>query len=429
MFLAGAIFVLTIVFVIWQPRGLSIGWTATIGALLALVTGVIQLNDIPAVWHIVWNATAAFIAVIIISLLLDESGFFEWCALHVARWGSGRGRLLFTYIVLLGACVAALFANDGAALILTPIVIAMLLALGFSKGATLAFVMAAGFIADTASLPLIVSNLVNIVSADFFKLGFNDYAAVMVPVDIAAIIATLVVLHLFFRKDIPDSYEVSRLKLPAEAIKDPATFKAGWLVLLLLLVGFFLLEPLGIPVSAIAALGALILFIVAKRGHAINTGKVLRGAPWQIVIFSLGMYLVVYGLKNAGLTQHLTDLLNYFASQGLWAATLGTGLVTALLSSVMNNMPTVLIGALSIDASTAQGVIKEAMIYANVIGCDLGPKITPIGSLATLLWLHVLDQKNIKISWGYYFRVGIVMTLPVLLVTLSALAMHLTLSH
>jgi len=429
MFLAGAIFVLTIVFVIWQPRGLSIGWTATIGALLALVTGVIQLNDIPAVWHIVWNATAAFIAVIIISLLLDESGFFEWCALHVARWGSGRGRLLFTYIVLLGACVAALFANDGAALILTPIVIAMLLALGFSKGATLAFVMAAGFIADTASLPLIVSNLVNIVSADFFKLGFNAYAAVMVPVDIAAIITTLIVLHLFFRKDIPASYEVSRLKLPAEAIKDPATFKAGWLVLLLLLVGFFLLEPLGIPVSAIAALGALILFIVAKRGQAINIGKVLRNAPWQIVIFSLGMYLVVYGLKNAGLTQHLTDLLNLIASHGLWAATLGTGLVTALLSSVMNNMPTVLIGALSIDASSAQGVIKEAMIYANVIGCDLGPKITPIGSLATLLWLHVLDQKNINISWGYYFRVGVVMTLPVLFVTLSALALRLTLSH
>lgn len=429
MFLATAIFVLTIVFVIWQPRGLSIGWTATIGALLAWVAGVIQINDIPAVWHIVWNATAAFIAIIIISLLLDESGFFEWCALHVARWGNGRGRLLFTYIVLLGACVAALFANDGAALILTPIVIAMLLALGFGKGATLAFVMAAGFIADTASLPLIVSNLVNIVSADFFKLGFNDYAAVMVPVDIAAIIATLAVLHLFFRKDIPARYELSRLKRPTEAIKDPATFKAGWLVLLLLLLGFFLLEPMGIPVSAIASLGALILFIVAKRGHAINTGKVLRGAPWQIVIFSLGMYLVVYGLKNAGLTSYLTDLLNDFAHRGLWFATFGTGLVTALLSSVMNNMPTVLVGALSIDASAAQGVVKEAMIYANVIGCDLGPKITPIGSLATLLWLHVLDQKNIKISWGYYFRVGVVMTLPVLLVTLAALALRLTLSH
>ncbi|BCU63178.1 arsenical pump membrane protein (plasmid) [Klebsiella variicola] len=417
---------LTLVLVIWQPRGLSIGWSASIGAVLALGTGVIHIADIPVVWNIVWNATAAFIAVIIISLLLDESGFFEWAALHVSRWGNGRGRLLFTWIVLLGAAVAALFANDGAALILTPIVIAMLLALGFSQGTTLAFVMAAGFIADTASLPLIVSNLVNIVSADFFGLGFTQYASVMIPVDAAAIAATLIMLHLFFRRDIPATYDVSLLKTPASAIKDPATFRAGWIVLLLLLVGFFILEPLGIPVSAIAAAGAAVLFVVAKRGHAINTGKVLRGAPWQIVIFSLGMYLLVYGLRNAGLTEYLSGVLNLLEDKGLWAATFGTGFLTAFLSSVMNNMPTVLIGALSIDGSTATGVVKEAMIYANVIGCDLGPKITPIGSLATLLWLHVLAQKNIKITWGYYFRTGIVMTVPVLFVTLAALAWRLS---
>ncbi|HCC76859.1 MAG TPA: arsenical efflux pump membrane protein ArsB, partial [Shigella sp.] len=378
--------------------------------------------------NIVWNATAAFIAVIIISLLLDESGFFEWAALHVSRWGNGRGRLLFTWIVLLGAAVAALFANDGAALILTPIVIAMLLALGFSQGTTLAFVMAAGFIADTASLPLIVSNLVNIVSADFFDLGFTQYASVMIPVDAAAIAATLIMLHLFFRRDIPATYDVSLLKTPASVIKDAATFRAGWIVLLLLLVGFFVLEPLGIPVSAIAAAGAAVLFIVAKRGHGINTGKVLRSAPWQIVIFSLGMYLVVYGLRNAGLTEYLSGVLNLLAEKGLWAATFGTGFLTAFLSSVMNNMPTVLIGALSIDGSTATGVVKEAMIYANVIGCDLGPKITPIGSLATLLWLHVLARKNITITWGYYFRTGIIMTLPVLFVTLAALALRLSIT-
>lgn len=426
MLLAGSIFLLTLVLVIWQPRGLSIGWSASIGAVLALVTGVIHIADIPVVWNIVWNATAAFIAVIIISLLLDESGFFEWAALHVSRWGNGRGRLLFTWIVLLGAAVAALFANDGAALILTPIVIAMLLALGFSQGTTLAFVMAAGFIADTASLPLIVSNLVNIVSADFFGLGFTQYTAVMIPVNMAAIAATLVMLHLFFRRDIPATYDVSLLKTPASAIKDPATFRAGWIVLLLLLVGFFVLEPLGIPVSAIAAAGAAVLFLVAKRGHAINTGKVLHGAPWQIVVFSLGMYLVVYGLRNAGLTEYLSEVLNLLAENGLWAATFGTGFLAAFLSSVMNNMPTVLIGALSIDGSMATGVVKEAMIYANVIGCDLGPKITPIGSLATLLWLHVLAQKNMTITWGYYFRTGIIMTLPVLFVTLAALAWRLS---
>ncbi|CAI0729786.1 arsenic transporter [Serratia proteamaculans] len=426
MILAGSIFILTLVLVIWQPRGLSIGWSASIGAVLALGMGVIHIHDIPVVWNIVWNATAAFIAVIIISLLLDESGFFEWTALHVSRWGNGRGRLLFTWIVLLGAAVAALFANDGAALILTPIVIAMLLALGFSQATTLAFVMAAGFIADTASLPLIVSNLVNIVSADFFGLGFTQYASVMVPVNLAAIAATLVMLHLFFRRDIPARYDVSLLKMPASAIKDPATFRAGWIVLLFLLVGFFVLEPLGIPVSAIAAVGAAVLFVVAKRGHVINTGKVLRGAPWQIVIFSLGMYLVVYGLRNAGLTEYLSAVLNMLADKGLWAATFGTGFLTAFMSSVMNNMPTVLIGALSIDGSAATGIVREGMIYANIIGCDLGPKITPIGSLATLLWLHVLAQKNMTITWGYYFRTGIIMTLPVLFVTLAALVWRLS---
>ncbi|MEQ4700347.1 arsenic transporter [Providencia rettgeri] len=429
MLIAALIFILTITFVIWQPKGLGIGWSATIGAILALIFGVISFQDIPIVWNIVWNATATFVAIIIISLLLDESGFFEWAALHVAKWGGGKGKLLFSYIVLLGATVAALFANDGAALILTPIVIAMLLALGFNKGTTLAFVMAAGFIADTASLPLIVSNLVNIVSADFFNIGFTEYASIMVPVDIAAIIATLAMLHWFFRKDIPKQYDVTKLSEPALAIKDMTTFKAGWLVLVLLLIGFFVLEPLGIPVSAIAAIGALILWVIAARGHTINTNKVLRGAPWQIVIFSLGMYLVVYGLRNAGLTDYLSETLNYLADKGLWVATIGTGFITAFLSSIMNNMPTVLIGALSIEGSEVSGLIQQAMVYANVIGADLGPKITPIGSLATLLWLHVLSQKNMTITWGYYFKTGIIMTLPVLIVTLVALVLRLSLFH
>jgi arsenical pump membrane protein len=166
--------------------------------------------------------------------------------------------------------------------------------------------------------------------------------------------------------------------------------------------------------------------VIAARGHAIDTGKVLKGAPWQVVIFSLGMYLVVYGLKNAGLTDHISQILNFFSGNGIWGASLGTGLLTALLSSIMNNMPTVLIGALSIHAADAEGVVQQAMVYANIIGCDLGPKITPIGSLATLLWLHVLAKKNITITWGYYFKTGIVLTLPILIVTLCALALRLS---
>ncbi|ODP39167.1 arsenic transporter [Sphingomonas turrisvirgatae] len=428
MLLAVLIFVATITLVIWQPKGLGIGWSAMGGAVVALLAGVVTLSDVPVVWVLVWNATAAFVAIIVISLLLDEAGFFEWAALHVARWGGGHGRRLFVLIVLLGAGVSALFANDGAALILTPIVIAMLRALGFRDKATLAFVMAAGFIADTASLPLVVSNLVNIVSADFFHVGFDEYASVMVPVDLVSIAATLGALLIFFRRDIPQYYDVAALRFPGAAIRDAATFRAGWIVLALLLAGFFLLEPLGVPVSAVAAAGAILLLVIAGRGHVISAAKVLRGAPWQVVIFSLGMYLVVYGLRNAGLTDHLAALLDRTAQGGVWGAALGTGVIAAIMSSVMNNMPTVLLGALSIDATHATGAIKEAMIYANVIGCDLGPKLTPIGSLATLLWLHVLGQKGVRIGWGYYFRVGVTLTVPVLLITLAGLAIRISIA-
>ena len=428
MAIAAIIFLLTLVFVIWQPKGLGIGWTATIGAMLALMTGVISVNDIPVVWDIVWNATFAFIAIIIISLLLDEAGFFKWVALHVARFAKGNGHWLFAFIVLLGAVVSAFFANDGAALILTPIVIAILTALRFSPATTLAFIMAAGFIADTASLPLVVSNLVNIVSAGFFKVPFDRYELVMVPVNLVSVLASLVVLYGFYRKDIPNAYALEWVDEPNSAITDKATFTTGWVVLAALLFGFFVFEPMGVPISVIAGLGALVLLIVAYMGKKLSIMPVVKNAPWQIVIFSLGMYLVVYGLKNAGLTDYLATLLQGLEQQGLLVATVGTGFLSAILSSVMNNMPTVLIQALAIDgAHITSPMIKEAMVFANVIGCDLGPKITPIGSLATLLWLHVLATKNIKVSWGYYFKVGMILTIPVLLATLVALAGWLSL--
>lgn len=430
MWLAIAIFILTLTFVIWQPKGLGIGWTASIGALLALLTGVISQADIPVVWGIVWNATFAFIAIIIISLLLDEAGFFKWIALHVARLAGGRGSRLFGFIVLLGAVVSALFANDGAALTLTPIVIAILVALRFSAATTLAFIMAAGFIADTASLPLVVSNLVNIVSADFFAVPFDRYAQVMVPVNGVSVVTSLLVLYGFYRRDIPRVYELTLIDEPNTAIADKTTFVTGWWVLAVLLVGFFVLEPLGIPISVIAGIGAAVLLLVATLGKKLPIKPVLRHAPWQIVVFSLGMYLVVYGLKNAGLTDYLAAILQQLSSQGIWVATLGTGFLSAILSSVMNNMPTVLIQALAIDAaSVSNPMIKEAMVFANVIGCDLGPKITPIGSLATLLWLHVLAKKQIDITWGYYLKVGVILTVPVLAATLLGLALWLSLIY
>lgn len=420
MTLSLVIFLGVLALIIWQPRGLKIGTTAVVGAVLAFGVGVVSLSDILTVTSMVWDATLAFIGIIILSMVLDEIGFFEWAALLMARASGGSGHRLFINMMLLGAVVAAFFANDGAALILTPIILAKMRYLDLKPAALFAFLMAGGFIGDSASSPLIISNLTNIVTAGYFHIGFETYARAMFLPNMLAIAASIVCLWLFFRKDIPLVIDTNRLPDPMSVVKNRALFYLAFPFLGLLLVGYFVGDYYGLPVSVFALGGALLFLIIAVVMKGAKGWLTLKSAPWQIVWFSIGLYVVVYGLKNQGITDVLTSMIVWLVGCGQEVAIVGTGFMAAVVSSVMNNMPTVMIMDIAIHQA-GTGSLEQTLAYANLLGCNMGPKMTPIGSLATLLWLHVLASKGVKIGWGEYMKVGLVITPPVLLVSLMGL--------
>ena len=419
MILAFTIFLITLIFVIWQPKGLQIGTSAVIGAIAALVFGVVDFDDVITVTDIVWDATLAFIGIIILSMALDEIGFFEWAAIKMAKLSGGSGNKMFVYILILGALVAAFFANDGAALILTPILLAKMKYLKMKPLPIFAFLMAGGFIGDSASNPLVISNLTNIVTANYFDIGFVEYAKNMFLPNLVSIIASIAVLWIYFKKDIPLTVDIDLLPEASSVIKNKTMFKLSWFFLALLMAGYFIGDYFNLPVSLFALGGALVFLAIASRYKAVKPLMTIKAAPWQVVWFSIGLYIVVYGLKNAGLTETVASWIDVLKNQGDVIGIVGTGFLSAFMSSVMNNMPTIMIMDIAIDQ--VGYAANEALVYANILGSNLGPKMTPIGSLATLLWLHVLAQKGVKIGWGEYIKVGLIITPPVLLVALLAL--------
>ncbi|MEM4005317.1 MAG: arsenical efflux pump membrane protein ArsB, partial [Desulfurococcaceae archaeon] len=367
------IFLATLAMVIIRPRNIGIGYSAIAGAVASLLLGITTVRDVYIVWGIVWNATFTFVAVIIASLIFDEAGFFEYAAVRIAKFANGNGLKLFVLIIVLGAGISAVFANDGTALILTPIVYTLLTRVGVDKKHVVPFIMATGFIADSASLPLVVSNLVNIVTASYFSISFLDYARVMILPDLVAIIASLAFMLLYFKNSIPYKYDVKKLDNPEDAIKDPLTFRLAMPTIILLIISYSIGGIYNVPVAFIAVPVVAVLFLVARINGKINTNRILRVAPWQIVIFSLGMYLVVFGLGREGFTEILFSLLATFSKLGGPFPTLLSGYLFALIAATMNNMPSVMIGNLAISRFTDPG----SLIYANVIGNDIGPKFTP----------------------------------------------------
>jgi len=405
MFLAFFIFFVTLILILIKPK--YMGYSAVIMALVAYLLKIVNFKDILEVIDIVWDATLTFIGIIIFSLILDEIGFFSWAAIKIAKLSRGSGRWMFVNSMLLGSFISAFFANDSAALILTPILLSKMKILKLNAKTLLAFMFAGGFIADSASLPFVFSNLTNIITADFFHIGFVEYFKNMFLPFIASVVISIVVLFLFFKKDIPEKIDISLLP-EQNVIKNKKLFIFSWVFLGVLFFGYIIGDFYHIPVSFFALGGAAVFLLISLFFKTVSI-EIIKEAPWQVLWFSIGLYVVVFGLKNAGLTNDLHLLIKHLNA-------VETGFLSGILSSVLNNLPAVMLMDIAL-----KGVENHSLIYANIIGVNIGSKLTPIGSLSTLIWLHIMQKGGVGISFFKYMKFAIIITPVVLILVLMVL--------
>jgi arsenical pump membrane protein len=245
---------------------------------------------------------------------------------------------------------------------------------------------------------------------------------------ITASMATVAVLLLLFGRTVVSDRNAKELihsfPEPSSAIGNPIVFRLSWVILVFILIGYFGSESLDIPVSFIACAGAIALWFVGIATKSSDSMRIVRRTPWLIVVFALAMNLIVYNLHLHGATDWFTEWLRPVSESGLAGSVFGAGILFSLLAAIMNNLPAVLISSLSISGLEGNSLLP----FASLIGMSVGAKLTPLGSLATLLWLGYLRRDGIHLGWGQYLKYGLMLTIPVLLISLGALWLQIRLN-
>ena len=434
-----AIFVVTLILMIRRPRGMNLGVAAGIGALASLLVGTVSPALVYEALADIWDAALAFLGIVMLSVTLDAMGFFRWAALRVARLADGNGVKLFFLISLLTASVSILFANDSAILILTPIVIEIVRDLKMSQKNSLTYLFGAGLIADTAAMPLITSNPVNILSADYFSYTFIQHMLFMAPVAIVTLFMSIMILYAYFRKDVPLAYSTEEVEKLIQASSKPLLLKTCIMTLVAIDIGYVLTSLLRIPVSFVIFSGAIFLLLVysvktQRISQSIKTYDkpllVLKRVNWDILFFMVSIFLVVQGLRVAGTVDFFANLFIMSLQLPFVLSVLVPSFIVTIGASIMNNWPMTMVGLLSIEmAVDSAGLGAQAvtsLIFSNIIGNNLGPHFFPIGSLAILMWLAILKRKGLTITLRDYLKVGSV--LSILEVTVASIILWLELT-
>ena len=417
--IALSIFLFSIFCIIFRPFGLGIGTCALVGAFLSLLSGTVSLADCLGAFSIVWDASLSFLGIIIFSLVLDEIGFFEHAARQTALLCGKSLKRQFIGLMLLTAIISALFANDAAVLILAPIILAQAKMLSLNENSTLALLLATGFMSDSASLPFVFSNLTNIITAGFFDISFWGYFSSLFVPFIFSVLASLLIAFYILRKNLSSNIDLNGLRANYQIIANKHLFIFCWMFLLLLLCGYALGDVYRLPFCVFALGGSLVFLIICLYLKVLKIKVILARTPWQILWFSLAIYIIVWGLKNEGYNEILNEILAYSQKLGELAFVMTSGLLASILSSLMNNLPAMMMMDISLDLLGEFDEIKKA-VFASIIGCNVGVKFTHFGSLATLLWLYILRAKGQNISIKNYLIFSFKITLPVLVITLFA---------
>jgi arsenical pump membrane protein len=409
-----------------KPRDINLGLAAGIGAILSLILGTVSVSDAFNAFNDIWDASLAFLGIVTLSITLEVMGFFKWTALRVVRYAKGEGVPLYFYICLLSAAVSILFANDSAVLILTPIVLEIVKQLNIDADGRMAYLFAAGLIADTAAMPFITSNPVNIVSANYFGYTFIEHMVFMVPVSIVTIALSIIVVYRFFRHKIPRKFSPALIDtlIIDGAVITPTQVRLCFATLAAVDILYVLASLRGIPVSFVICSGAIFLLMAYtytdRRTFAMKEERrgirfIAKRINWDIIAFMLGIFLVVQGLRHAGAVDLYARLFTWCLGLGGLLKTLVPSLIVTVSASAMNNWPMTLLGMLSIrETMTLQALDptqSTMLIFSNIIGNNLGPHFFPIGSLAILMWINVMKAKGLHISLRQYVRVGSVLSI------------------
>lgn len=428
---AVSILVLTLLLALARPRIVGFRFehasAAVLGASLCLLFGLVSGPAALDVLGMLAEPVVTIVSLMIITLISERAGLLDWLAERILRRSRGSGFRLFTLIFIAGSLFGMVFTNDAAVLLFTPMVFVLVEAVAgrdWTARDRLPFYFAVLYVGNVAAA-LVIGNPINLIVAGYFDIGFVDYARWMALPSLASIVVSYIGLRIAFAGRIPA--RLADVPSAHFSRSDSPMLTACAVVLLLTLVGFFVQGLTGVSTGLVAAAGAGIL-LALNHAHGHPTAPVLRGVGWDVILFVLGIFIVATGLRQAGVTAWLGDTI-VATSQlpGVGGLLNATGLTSAAAAAVINNHPT---------AGLMIGVIEDfqllpdqqaLMVYAALIGGDLGPKMLPIGSLAALMWFRMLRDRGVEVSYLRYIALGIPITLAALLAALLVLQLQASL--